>query len=144
MSATASRRPAPRRSSLAGSTPTTPPQPAPAPAPAQPVAPMPNQAPHEAASTGALSPGPQMGVAARRGKYPPKVSFYQDPADTARVRGAILHTMVTEGPRTLSQFIDRAVMAEVARLEATYNSGQPFPPVAARQLPQGRPLVLQP
>lgn len=140
MSATASRRPAPRRSSLAGSTPTTPPQPAPALAPAQPVAPAPDQAPDDAARVGAPSRGPEVGGPARRGKYPPKVSFYQDPAATARVRGAILHTMVTEGPRTLSQFIDRAVMAEVARLEATYNDGYPFPSVDARQLPQGRPL----
>lgn len=136
MSATASRRPAPRRSSLAGSTPTTPPQPAPAPTPA----PAPAQAPGQASGGGASSPGPEVGAPARRGKYPPKVSFYQDPVATARVRGAILHTMVTEGPRTLSQFIDHAVMAEVARLEATYNDGHPFPSVDARQLPQGRPL----
>lgn len=73
-------------------------------------------------------------------KYRPKVSFYQDPADTDRVRGAILHTMATEGPRTLSQFIDRAVMAEVVRLEKKHNGGQPFPPVGARELPQGRPM----
>ena len=73
-------------------------------------------------------------------KYPPKVSFYQDPEDTARVRGAILHTMTTEGARNLSQFIHQAVMAEVERLEAKYNGGQPFPPVEARGLPQGRPM----
>src|SRR5690606_34071687 len=46
-----------------------------------------------------------------------------------RVRGAILPTNGSEGPRTLSQFIHRAVMAEVERLERTYNNGRPFPPI---------------
>lgn len=77
-------------------------------------------------------------------KYPAKVSFYQDPADTDRVRGAILHTMTTEGPRSLSQFIHQAVMAEVERLEHKYNDGQPFPSVGARELPQGRPMGSDP
>ena len=54
--------------------------------------------------------------------------------------GAILHTMTTEGARTLSQFINDAVMAEVERLEAKYNGGKPFPSVGARELPQGRPM----
>lgn len=72
--------------------------------------------------------------------YPPKVSFYQDKEDTDRIRGAILYTQATEGPRTLSQFLHRAAMAEVERLEAKYNNGQPFPSVAANELPKGRPL----
>ena len=61
-------------------------------------------------------------------------------ADTDRIRGAILHTMATEGSRSLSQFINQAVMAEVERLERKYNGGQPFPAVGARELPQGRPM----
>jgi hypothetical protein len=69
-----------------------------------------------------------------------KVGFYQAPEDTARVRGAILHTGATEGPRTLSQFVDHAVMVEVERLEKKYNGGKPFPPVGARELPTGRPM----
>jgi hypothetical protein len=73
-------------------------------------------------------------------KYPAKVSFYQERADTDRIRGAILHTMATEGSRSLSQFINQAVMAEVERLERKYNGGQPFPAVGARELPQGRPM----
>lgn len=72
-------------------------------------------------------------------KHPNKVSFYQDPADTARLRGAVLHTMVAEGHRSLSQFIIRAVMKEVQRLEEKYNDGKPFPAVAANEMPQGRP-----
>ena len=31
-------------------------------------------------------------------------------------------------------------LAEVERLEAKYNNGQPFPAVGARELPQGRPM----
>ena len=53
------------------------------------------------------------------------------------MRGAILHTMLTEGNRNLSQFINRVVMAEVKRLEDKYNAGQPFPSVPAGSLPQG-------
>lgn len=77
---------------------------------------------------------------AEKPKYRHKVSFYQEREDTDRVRGAILHTMTTEGSRTLSQFIHKAVMAEVERLERKYHNGQPFPAVGARELPQGRPM----
>lgn len=128
-------RPTPRKSSLAGSSPVTPPQPAaqadPVPAASVPAAP--------ATATRAVAPKPADG----KKKYPHKVSFYQDPEDTARVRGAILYTMTTEGNRNLSQFVNRAVMAEVERLEAKYNNGEPFHrweparcPRAARR-PQG-------
>lgn len=117
-------RPEPRKSSLAGSTPVTPPAPQPEPA----------EAPEADTTTAS---GQKMET---KGPYRHKVSFYQDPADTARVRGAVLHTQVSEGTRSLSHFIHQAVMAEVQRLEAKYNDGQPFPPVAARELPQGRPL----
>lgn len=72
-------------------------------------------------------------------KHPNKVSFYQEPEDTARLRGAVLHTMVPEGHRSLSQFVIRAVMKEVQRLEEKYNGGEPFPAVAANEMPQGRP-----
>ncbi|WP_022870318.1 ParB family protein [Yaniella halotolerans] len=72
-------------------------------------------------------------------KHPNKVSFYQEPEDTARLRGAVLHTMVPEGHRSLSQFVIRAVMTEVQRLEEKYNGGKPFPAVAANEMPQGRP-----
>ncbi len=73
-------------------------------------------------------------------KYPPKVSFYQDPADTDRMRAALLHTMATENYRNLSQFVSEAVMEKVARLEKAYNNGEPFGSVGARELPQGRPM----
>ncbi|GAA2026976.1 hypothetical protein GCM10009720_03330 [Yaniella flava] len=72
-------------------------------------------------------------------KHPNKVSFYQEPQDTARLRGAVLHTMIPEGHRSLSQFVIRAVMKEVQRVEEKYNDGDPFPAVAAHEMPQGRP-----
>lgn len=143
-----SARPTPRKSSLAGSSPIVPPN---APQPtlnvvepaAQPPAPAPDPTPsHPEAAQPAPATEDLRPTASTRAKskYPPKVSFYQDPEDTARVRGAILHTMTTEGSRTLSQFIHKAVMAEVERLEAKYNGGQPFPAVGTRELPQGRPM----
>lgn len=137
-----STRPAPRRSSLAGSTPVTPPPAAAEPGPVvdpAPVAEAPAVAP---APQRASAPAEAAAAPARKTKYPPKVSFYQNPEDTARVRGTILHTMALEGGRfrNLSQFIDQAVMAEVERLEAKYNGGQPFPPMAPGELPQGRPM----
>lgn len=130
-----SNRPAPRKSSLAGSSPVAPPA-QPATAPAAPVV----EAAQQPTVTSEAPPAAAASPARAKPKYPPKVSFYQDPEDTARVRGAILHTMTTEGARNLSQFIHQAVMAEVERLEAKYNGGQPFPPVEARGLPQGRPM----
>ena len=141
-----SARPAPRRSSLAGATPVAPPiATPPALLAVEPEAsnPTPAVVDQPAVATPAVVDQPAVATPAAsrpRPKYPPKVSFYQAAEDTARVRGAILHTMATEGPRSLSQFIHEAVMAEVSRLEVKYNDGRPFPPVEARVLPQGRPM----
>lgn len=135
-----STRPTPRKSSLTGSSPIAPPTPAPAEpaaATAQPAAEGEQPAPSPKATS---KPAAKPADAAAAKKYPHKVSFYQDAADTARIRGAILHTQVTEGSRSLSQFIDQAVMEKVAALEAKYNDGKPFPAIGARELPQGRPM----
>ncbi|OJU47388.1 MAG: hypothetical protein BGN98_03905 [Microbacterium sp. 69-7] len=122
-------RPAPRKSSLTGSSPVAPP------AAAEPVAAAPIE---EAAPETRAAVRP---VTKKAGtKYPPKVTFYQDPEDTARTRGALLHTQISEGSRSLSAFINQAVMAEVERLEAKYNGGKPFPAVGSREMPQGRPM----
>lgn len=125
-------RPAPRRSSLSGSSPIAPAPATPSAAPAAPAAPAPTPA--------ATPAEPSTGEKRPRGKYPPKVSFYQDRADTDRIRGAILNTIPYEGVRTLSQFLSAAAMKEVERLEQQYNGGKPFPPVSPGGLPQGRPL----
>lgn len=143
-------RPAPRKSSLTGSSPIAPP----APAAAEPAAPA--AAAPATTQAGRLTGPPADAVIGKPGrgkstakpaatkgegkKYPHKVSFYQDAADTARIRGAILHTQVSEGSRSLSQFIDQAVMEKVEALEAKYNGGEPFPAIGARELPQGRPM----
>lgn len=127
-----SKRPAARRSSLAGQSPVAAPAPQPeaepAPAPAEAATPV---QPAPAATSGSTN-GPK--------KHRHKVSFYQDEDDTDRVRGALLHTMANEPHRTLTDFIHAAVMEKVERLEAKYNGGNPFPPVKARELPQGRPF----
>lgn len=73
-------------------------------------------------------------------KYPPKVTFYQPQEDTARMRGAFRHTDREEGDRSLSDFIHKAVMAEVERREAKYNGGRPFPDLEAGSIPRGRPM----
>lgn len=120
-------RPAPRKSSLAGTSPV-------APAPAVPPAPS-STAPAPRLRTGAHT-----AQAGGKSKHAPKVSFYQDPADTQRMRGAIRVAMAQEGSRGLSDFIHTAVMREVERLEQRYNDGQPFEPAVAGELPQGRPM----
>lgn len=121
-------RPTPRKSSLTGSSPVTPPT---------------SEIPEKQTATAPAAPATPTHrteePTTRTGKkqWRHKVSFYQDPADTDRVRGAILYTMTTEGNRNLSQFVNDAVMARVVELENKYNHGEPFPAVGARQLPQG-------
>ena len=118
------RRPQPLRSSLSGSSPIIPPPP---------------KTNTKTSETRAVQT-PKAVVEGKKPKYPPKVSFYQAREDTDRVRGALLHTMASEGPRTLSQFINDAVLKEVTRLEKKYNAGEPFPKLGAGKLPQGRPM----
>ncbi|WP_316295810.1 ParB family protein [Clavibacter michiganensis] len=69
-----------------------------------------------------------------------KVSFYSHPDDADRARGAFLHTQIQEGHRTLSGFIDSAVMDKVKQLEEHYNGGKPFPSVAPGGMAKGRPM----
>lgn len=130
------KRPEPKKSSLAGSSSIAPPEPA-----------APIEAPQQAASSAETTPRsaakPSTAKPANAdGKktYPHKVSFYQDKADTDRMRGALLATQHHEGYRSMSAFIAAAVMSEVQRLETTYNGGQPFPQVSAKGGPLGRPM----
>ena len=130
-------RPVHRKSSLQGSNPVAPSVP-PVTEQASPAVTAELRPAAANSSTSTTAPAQPAGEGRKKPK--PKVSFYQDPEDTARMRGALKHTQVAEGSRSLSDFIDRAVMAEVERLEARYNNGQPFESVGARELPQGRPL----
>lgn len=118
---------------------------APAPAPAvEPAAPAPETAPAGAPAAAPKTERPSTSTTTAKTqtkpKYPPKVSFYQDPADTDRMRAAILHTMAVENYRNLSQFVDEAVREKVERLEAKYNGGQPFGSAGAGELPRGRTM----
>ena len=119
-------RPTPRRSSLAGSSPITSPPAEPAAVDATGWTKDQHDEADQAEQMREMR-AVEAEQAARRPqpkrKYPAKVSFYQERADTDRIRGAILHTMATEGSRSLSQFINQAVMAEVERLERKYNGG---------------------
>ena len=155
-------RPTPRKSSLAGLSPTRPPeQSEPHPAPAAPVAaePIAHDAspaaadtetasrPQRAATThrtqrGATTPSPtgaRSRPAPEAAGKPRKTGFYQDPADAARMRAAYLHTHAREGVRSLGELINTAVMREVERLERDYNNGEPFEGGAVGTVPTGRP-----
>lgn len=109
-------RPAPRKSTLAGKTPVTDRQDAPSEQP----------------------PAVEEIAAPEVVKKRKKVSFEQHPDDTARMRGAVMATMMQEPHRSLTDFINRAVMAEVERLEAMHNSGKPFQPVKTGVMAPGR------
>lgn len=70
-----------------------------------------------------------------------KVGFYQHPEDAARMRGCFEETRTKsrEGDRSLSDFIQKAIMAEVERRETLYNNGQPFEAVYPGEGQIGRP-----
>lgn len=127
-----------RKSSLSGANPVAPAS-EPPPAAASTVEVSPAKTAGPAVSTSGSAQGAS-GQPKQQRKYPPKVSFYQDPEDTSRLRAAYRHTLANTADRSLSDFIQRVVMAEVERLEGQYNGGAPFPSVGAGELPQGRPV----
>ncbi|MDN5585208.1 MAG: hypothetical protein L0G69_01445 [Brevibacterium sp.] len=116
---------APRRSALSGASAVRPAQPEQQPRSAEPEA-----APQR--------PAPSRQTAPTATKQQ-KVGFYQHPEDAARMRGAFRKTNGEEGDRSLSDFIQKAIMAEVERREKLYNSGQPFEAVQPGEGPIGRP-----
>jgi hypothetical protein len=59
--------------------------------------------------------------------------------NTPRIRAVYANTAAAEGDRSLSDFVEKAVMAEVARREARHNGGRRWPEVPAGALPVGRP-----
>lgn len=71
---------------------------------------------------------------------PKKTSFYQLEEDADRMRAAYLNTQLHTRYRSLSEFINAAIDEKVSALEKTYNGGQEWPPLAAREIPQGKPL----
>lgn len=71
---------------------------------------------------------------------PKKLTIYQEPEDTDRMRGAMVATIPYEGFTTLSKFAQTAIMEKVERLEQKYNGGKPFPSVGPGVIPAGRPM----
>lgn len=69
-----------------------------------------------------------------------KISFYIDSDLNERMRSTLLRTMASEGHRSLSEFVSRAVLYEIVRLEARHNGGASFTRVEDAQIPRGRPL----
>jgi len=69
-----------------------------------------------------------------------KLSIYQDPEDTARLRAAFRLALAEGKDRSFSDFINRLLMTEVERLEAQHNGGRPFQGVGAGEIPTGRPV----
>lgn len=129
------------------------------PAPTAPPASMPvpvlkkgDQADPAAARTTPAPPAPVAPVAPATGSRPVlsadvtrtaskiRVGYYQHPDRLSRARSAFHHSRVQEGHRSLSDFIDHAIMREVERVEGLYNDGQPWPPLDAGKLPTGRPI----
>ena len=71
---------------------------------------------------------------------PKKTSFYQLEEDADRMRAAYMNTQMHTRYRSLSEFINAAIDEKVGALEKTYNGGEEWPPLAAREIPQGKPL----
>ena len=130
-------RPAPRKSSLSSASPFD-----------HPTAPeAPQEAPAAAPASTATAPAAKSATeplsAAEKGEKSGKLSkitIYQHPDDSARMRGAIVAYMRNVGMTNLSKFANEAIMEKVERLEAQYNGGQPFEPVGPGVLTVGRPM----
>lgn len=132
----AKNRPQPRTSGLSGQSPVTPAAAAPTAQPAPAAKETEANTAHKKSAPAKAAPADTP-----KSKYPPKVSFYQDPEDTTRVRGALRGVMNQPDAATnMSQFISRAVMRVVQRLEAQYDQGKLFAPVQPGGVPRGRPM----
>ena len=116
--------PARRKSSLTGTSPVAPAQPAETPPPKVP----------------AQQPAEEPARPRRASQSKHKLSIYQDPEDTARLRAAYRLVLAQGKDRSFSDFINRVLITEVERLEAEHNGGRPFRGVGAGELPTGRPV----
>lgn len=64
---------------------------------------------------------------------------YYTEVEAEQVRAAFVNAGKTEeGDASLSDFIVRASMREVKRLQRKYNAGKPWPPVKAGELRRGQ------
>lgn len=127
-----SKRRSPLKSSLSGQSPVTA-------TPAQQT--EPTQVTNEASqpvttSTNQSAAGP----APKKRPAKTKVAYYQEVEEAARVRGGFHQVGHLEGYRTFSDFHAAVVLAEIQRLEAKYNEGEPFIGAAPGTGRLGRPL----
>jgi hypothetical protein len=75
-------------------------------------------------------------------RYPHKTSWYQSEADADRLRATFANTKNLLGLPSLSAFINAAINEKIQNLEASYNDGRPWAPLAAKEIPQGKPAGL--
>lgn len=66
-------------------------------------------------------------------------SFRVDEDVLARARGTLLGLQRLEPGWTMARFLEEAVEAHMATLQAKHNGGQPWPPTH-EALPSGQPL----
>lgn len=133
-------RPAPRKSSLAGTSALTPPA-AVTPAPVAPAG-------SAAAPTPAPAAAAQTAVPASRRATPPtekagarRMNYYVDSTEqSGRIRTAYLVGRARYGWRSLTEFQLETIMQRVEALEAELNNGEPFALSSAGTVPAGRPL----
>ena len=69
-----------------------------------------------------------------------RVGFYMLGSEADEARAAYVWTRPHTGIRSFSDFISDAVHDKVHGLRRLHNDGQPFTPVAAGELPTGRPV----
>jgi hypothetical protein len=63
---------------------------------------------------------------------------YYTEDQAGQVRAAFKAAGLEEGDASVSDFIVRATMREVKRLQRKYNAGKPWPPVGAGELRRGQ------
>lgn len=69
-----------------------------------------------------------------------KVGFYIDKGDADRARAAFNNLPAGVRPRSWSDFLADAVMAQVNAYEAEYNHGEPWEPLEPGNIATGKPL----
>lgn len=70
-------------------------------------------------------------------RFPAFTPYYTE-EQAGQVRAAFTAAGLQEGDASVSDFIVRATMREVKRLQRKYNGGKPWPPVKAGELRRGQ------
>ena len=96
---------------------------------------IPTNAP-PAAPAGSEAAGSAAGAAKK-----PTVSVYMHAAERDAARATYKATKHLENDESFSDFVAKAVHAEVRRREEAHNDGRPFESRGAESLPPGRPML---